>query len=76
MLVLMRRKGDTIAIGNDVVIHVSEIRNGAVKLAIDAPISVRIVRGETIVDGKLHGCESGGAESVTEDVEQGRGKDV
>jgi len=46
MLVLTRRVGQAVQIGSDVRISVVEIRNGQVRLAIDAPQSIRIIRSE------------------------------
>lgn len=46
MLVLSRRKDESLCIGSDVVVRVVEIRGGRVKLAIEAPPQVPIHRGE------------------------------
>lgn len=46
MLVLTRKRDETIKIGSNVVIRVMKTRNGSVKLGIEAPSSVRVVRGE------------------------------
>jgi len=46
MLVLTRRQGDWIRVGEDIVIKVTRIDAGKVRIGIDAPKSVRIVRGE------------------------------
>jgi carbon storage regulator len=46
MLVLSRKDGQAIRIGDDVTIKVSEISGGRVKLAIDAPREVPIRRSE------------------------------
>ena len=45
-LVLRRKVGEEIAVGDDVVIGVVEVSNNAVKLAIKAPKSVHILRRE------------------------------
>jgi len=45
-LVLTRREGETIRIGDSIVITVTEVWPQGVKLAIRAPRSVPIVRGE------------------------------
>lgn len=45
-LVLSRKEGDTIRIGDSIVITVTEVRSQGCTLAINAPRSVRIVRGE------------------------------
>ncbi|MCA9036974.1 MAG: carbon storage regulator [Planctomycetaceae bacterium] len=46
MLVLTRKTEETIRIGDDIVIKVTRIGNGTVKLGIEAPINVRVLRGE------------------------------
>ena len=45
-LVLRRKVGEEIAVGDDVVIGVVEVSNNAVKLAITAPDDVYILRRE------------------------------
>ncbi len=46
MLVLSRKVGDSIQIGDSIKIRVSRISGSRVTLGIEAPESVRIVRGE------------------------------
>ena len=46
MLVLGRKPGESIRIGDDVVIKVVTARNGQTKLGSDAPKAIKIVRGE------------------------------
>lgn len=46
MLVLTRKRGETIRIGEHVVIKVIHLGKGAVKLGIEAPAHVRVLRGE------------------------------
>lgn len=46
MLVLTRKPAETIRIGSDIVVKVIRTQRGTVKLGIDAPEDVRIVRGE------------------------------
>ena len=46
MLVLSRKISESIQIGNDIVIVVTQIAGGKVKLGIQAPAHVRILRGE------------------------------
>lgn len=48
MLVLTRTKDETIRIGRDIEVRVIRLSRGRVKLAIDAPQSVHIVRGELV----------------------------
>jgi carbon storage regulator CsrA len=46
MLVLTRKLGETVVIGGHITLTVVEIRGNQVRLAIDAPHHIRILRGE------------------------------
>lgn len=46
MLVLTRKNQETIMIGDDIKVTISEIRGDSVKIAIDAPKEVKIYRSE------------------------------
>lgn len=46
MLVLTRKKSQSIAIGDDIVLTVLHVRGGNVRIGIDAPVDVPIRRGE------------------------------
>ncbi|WP_196604856.1 carbon storage regulator CsrA [Pectinatus haikarae] len=46
MLVLTRRPGQYITIGDDIVIHISDVQGANVRMAIDAPKNIKIYRGE------------------------------
>ncbi len=46
MLVLARRKGQAIYIGDDITIIVTEVRGKSVRLAIQAPPHIRVDREE------------------------------
>lgn len=46
MLVISRKKGESILLGEDIEITVSRIDDGSVKLSISAPKSVTILRKE------------------------------
>lgn len=48
MLVLSRRENESICIGENVVVKVVSVGNGRVRLAIDAPREISIVRGELV----------------------------
>ena len=48
MLVLSRRQGEEITIGNGIVLKVVEMREKQVRLAIDAPGNTSVLRGELI----------------------------
>lgn len=46
MLILARKVNEEILLGNDIVIKVVEVGKGGVKLGIEAPKSMLILRGE------------------------------
>lgn len=48
MLVLSRKKAETITIGPDITITIVETRPGTVRLGIDAPREMAIHRGEVV----------------------------
>ena len=52
MLVLTRKRTETIQIGDGVVITVMHTGRNSIKLGIEAPDEVRIVRGELTTDGE------------------------
>jgi carbon storage regulator CsrA len=48
MLVLSRRPGEQVVIGNGITLTVVEVRGDRVRLAFDAPDQVRILRAELL----------------------------
>ena len=50
MLVLSRRVGDSVVIGEDVVVTVLEIRGDVVRIGIDAPRDVAVRRSELLAE--------------------------
>lgn len=56
MLILTRKRDDSIKIGEDIVIRVMRTARGSVKIGIEAPASVRIVRGELNEFGEIAGA--------------------
>ncbi len=48
MLILQRKTGEAIRIGDDILIRISEIGSERVKIAIDAPRGLPIVREELL----------------------------
>ncbi|KEH98114.1 carbon storage regulator CsrA [Clostridium massiliodielmoense] len=46
MLVVKRKKGESILIGDNIEINIVDIENGAVKISIEAPRKVSILRKE------------------------------
>ncbi len=52
MLVLTRKLGESVVIGNNIVVTVSDIKNGQIKLGITAPKDVTINREEVVKEIK------------------------
>ena len=50
MLVLTRKPAEIIRIGEDIVIKVIKTGKGTVKIGIEAPANVRVMRGELAAD--------------------------
>jgi carbon storage regulator len=50
MLVLSRKVGSSIRIGNDIVLTVVKIDRNQVRLGIEAPLNVTILRQELVID--------------------------
>ena len=48
MLILSRKPGESIQISDNISVTVSEVKGGRVRLSIEAPKSVRIVRQEIL----------------------------
>ncbi len=62
MLVLSRKKNESIVISNDIVITVVEIRGDKVRLGIEAPKDVPVHRQE--VYEAIHGTKAPGSPAV------------
>lgn len=50
MLVLTRKPGESIIIGGNIKVTVTKIQGGTVRIALDAPADVEILRSELIRD--------------------------
>ncbi|MBU3111762.1 carbon storage regulator CsrA [Clostridium lacusfryxellense] len=50
MLVISRKKGESLLIGDDVEITIIKVENGSVKIAINAPKEIGILRKELYVE--------------------------
>ena len=48
MLVLTRKRGERILVGDDIVITILEIKGEAIRVGVDAPSGVRIQRHEVV----------------------------
>lgn len=58
MLILSRKTGEVIKIGDEVTIHVIEISKGFVKIGIDAPTHIKILREEVYERVKSENIEA------------------
>lgn len=56
MLVLSRKPGEAIQIADDISVTVSRVRGGRVRLSIEAPPSVRVIRKE-LMAAEAVSCE-------------------
>ena len=56
MLILTRREGEAINIGDNVQVRVHRIHGGSIKLAIEAPKEVKVLRDELEKEVKLVRC--------------------
>ncbi len=52
MLVLARKESESIVIGENIIVKVISIDKGVVKIGIDAPLHISIVRTELLEDVK------------------------
>jgi carbon storage regulator CsrA len=48
MLVLTRKPGEKVVIGGNITLTVVEVKGSQVRLALDAPVEIRILRGELV----------------------------
>lgn len=48
MLILTRKNGESIVIGEDIELKVLEVYDGRVKIGIDAPKDIRVLRKEVL----------------------------
>ncbi len=53
MLVLSRKEGEKLVIGDNITLVVAKISGNRITLGIEAPADVKIVRGELKADSKL-----------------------
>lgn len=60
MLILQRRKGESLQIGDDITIIVTEISSDRVRLAISAPRETPITRSELLEAAKSNQEAAGG----------------
>ena len=58
MLVLSRKINETIKIGDDIEIRILEVKGDTVRIGIDAPKSVDILRGELVLSVSASNTEA------------------
>lgn len=72
MLVLSRKQGQSIVVGNDIVITVKEIRGKTVRLSIETPAGVPVFREEIhkeiLEENRRAALEAGTTERITKAV--------
>lgn len=68
MLVLSRRVGERLMIGEDIVITVIDVRNDGVRIGIDAPRHVRVHRAEILEAVTRANQEAAAADDATVDA--------
>ena len=68
MLVLTRKIGEEIRIGDDITVKVTSVQGGRVKLGIEAPRDRRITRSEMEPVGSPFGSPMAAEEDTTVDI--------
>jgi len=58
MLVLSRKESESIVLGDDIIIKVIGIEKGVVRLGIEAPTNISIMRSELLDDLKVANIEA------------------
>ncbi|KRQ85986.1 hypothetical protein ABG79_02214 [Caloramator mitchellensis] len=58
MLILTRKEGESILVGEGIEIKVIEISGNTIKLGIEAPKNVKVIRKELILEVKEENIES------------------
>jgi carbon storage regulator len=62
MLVLSRRVGERLFIGNDIVVTIIDVRSDGVRVGIDAPREIRVTRAEIFEAVERHNVEAASAD--------------
>ena len=68
MLILTRRVGECLTIGNDIVIQVKAISGTQVRIGIDAPLGIQILRDDAKVKTRDRAREAAADYSAAEGI--------
>ena len=68
MLVLTRKRGERILVGDDIVITILEIKGDAIRIGVDAPSGVSIQRHEVVVAIAQANVAAAGASDAAADL--------
>jgi carbon storage regulator len=69
MLVLTRKPGERVLIGNDIVVTILDVRGDGIRIGIDAPRGIRIQRDEVVEAVSAANQEAREQAASSEDVE-------
>jgi carbon storage regulator len=53
VLVLQRRRGERIVIGNDIIVEILRVEHNRVTIGVDAPKNIKVLREEALQRGKM-----------------------
>lgn len=76
MLVLTRKRGESLVIGDDVVVKVLRITESSVRLAVSAPATKKILRAELLSDQTCHRADVQCDSQTNTTQEKRDGRDV
>lgn len=68
MLVLSRRVGESLVIGDDIVVTVLDVRSDGVRIGIDAPRHVRVARSEILAAIERENTDAAAADDSVADA--------
>lgn len=68
MLVLTRKKGERLMIGDDIVVTVIDVRGDGVRIGFDAPRGVKIQRAEVVAAVRAANTDAAASAAETQDL--------
>ncbi len=71
MLVLSRKAGESLVIGDGITVTVQSVKGDVVRIAIDAPRQVPILRGELVAAGEVNREALGAEDSALQALRAG-----